>query len=367
VRDIRVDGLTRRFGGTRALDGVTLNVEPGEFFVVLGASGCGKSTLLRLIAGLDRPDAGRIALGGRPVADGTSFVAGEARGVGVVFQSYALWPHMDVAAHARFPLEAAGVRGAEAERIVAASLEAVGLTALAGRTPAALSGGQRQRVALARCLAQRADIILMDEPLANLDPHLRASMEGELSRVQCDSGATVLYITHDQREAMALADRIAVLHDGRVRQVAAPHVLYREPADAVVAGFVGEGALVPGTVVDRHEDGQEHAVEVASAHGRLRARTGRAETASSGSASNAIAPGARVTVLLRPESVRPGGAPGAAGELHGHVRRSLYRGAHHDVHVALGDGTNVIARAETAAEPGAAITLQIDDAWAMAA
>ena len=359
MRRIRIEGLTRRFGDTTALDDITLEVEPGEFFVVLGASGCGKSTLLRLIAGLDRPDAGRIVLGERTVADPSVFVEGEARGVGVVFQSYALWPHMDVAAHARFPLQVAGIRGAESERVVAESLQAVGLTALAARTPAELSGGQRQRFALARCLAQRAGIILMDEPLANLDPHLRTAMEGELARVQRDSGATVLYITHDQREAMALADRIAVLDAGRVRQVASPQALYREPADAVVAGFVGEGSLLAGRVAERSGfrtgDTIDAGVEVAVGQGSLLARA--PDTLPSG----------EVRLLLRPEAVRLDGQPGASGELHGRVRQSLFRGSHHDVHVQLEGGETVVARSAAPGELQRPVVLQVDDAWAMAA
>jgi len=350
MRGIRLEGLTRRFGDALALDDIALDVEPGEFFVVLGASGCGKSTLLRLIAGLDRPDAGRIVLGDRTVADTGTFIDGEARDVGVVFQSYALWPHMDVAAHARFPLQAAGVGSAEAERVVASSLQAVGLTALASRLPAELSGGQRQRVALARCLAQRAGIILMDEPLANLDPHLRAAMEGELARVQRDSGATVLYITHDQREAMALADRIAVLDGGRLRQVATPQALYREPADAVVAGFVGEGAVLTARALERFDAG----LQVELAAGRLRVRA--PDTLTTGP----------VSILLRPESVRLSGPPGESGQLSGRVLRSLFRGAHHDVHVQLDGGEVAVAWSATAGEPEQAVVLQVDDGWAMA-
>ena len=243
---IRLEGITRRFGAERALDAVSLEIERGEFFVVLGPSGCGKSTMLRLIAGLDRPDAGRITLGERLVADAGRDVHAppETRGVGVVFQSYALWPHMTVAEQIAFPLEVAKVSGEALAARTDECLATVALERFADRRPEALSGGQRQRVALARCLAQEASVILMDEPLANLDPHLRASMEEELAAFHARTGATTLYITHDQREAMALADRIAVLGEGRVLQVAAPDELYRRPRDERVAAFIGQGAIV---------------------------------------------------------------------------------------------------------------------------
>jgi iron(III) transport system ATP-binding protein len=199
-------GITRRFGPLAAVDGVDLRIAAGEFFAVLGPSGCGKSTLLRLIAGLETADAGTIAIAGRAMAGPGLHVPPEARGVGVVFQSYALWPHMTVRENVAFPVPRGPDRAARVDRCLAM----VELGAFADRRPADLSGGQRQRVALARCLAQEAGTILMDEPLANLDPHLRAAMEEELAAFHRRSGATTLYITHDQAEAMALADRVAI-------------------------------------------------------------------------------------------------------------------------------------------------------------
>lgn len=211
---IDLSGVTRRFRALTAVDGLTTRIETGQFFTVLGPSGCGKSTLLRLIAGLEPLDAGAIALNGRSVAGPGLDLPPEARGLGVVFQSYALWPHLDVLGNVAFPIEATG-RGRKAARLEAeAHLRSVALQGLGTRRPADLSGGQRQRVALARCLAGRARVVLMDEPLANLDPHLRAAMEEELSAFHRTSGATTLYITHDQREAMALGDRVAVMNGG---------------------------------------------------------------------------------------------------------------------------------------------------------
>jgi iron(III) transport system ATP-binding protein len=245
---IALEAVTKRFGRTTAVDAVSLDIAAGEFFVVLGPSGCGKSTLLRLVAGLEPLDEGRIALNGKEVAGPGRHVAPEARSVAVVFQSYALWPHMTVARNVAFPAEAAGLSRSAVAAVVDEALEAVSLAALADRRPAALSGGQQQRVALARCLASRAGTVLMDEPLANLDPHLRAAMEEELSRVHRASGGTTLYITHDQREAMALADRIAVMQEGRLLQVADPVALYERPSCEAVARFIGRSAVLAAVV-----------------------------------------------------------------------------------------------------------------------
>ena len=208
------------------------------------------SALLRLIAGLEVADAGEIALGGKRVSGPGLHLPSEAPGVGFVFQSYALWPHLDVRGNVAFPLEAAGLRAVEAARRAERHLTTVALEHYASRKPAELSGGQRQRVALARCLAQDAGIILVDEPLANLDPHLRATMEEELVAFHRAAAATTVYITHDQREAMAVADRMAVMAAGRFLQVGAPNEVYARPASAEVARFIGEGVVHPVTVTD---------------------------------------------------------------------------------------------------------------------
>ncbi|PWK57953.1 ABC transporter ATP-binding protein [Roseicyclus mahoneyensis] len=242
---ITLQYLQKSFSGKPAVDGVTLDIMQGEFFAIVGASGCGKSTLLRLIAGLETADAGEIHLGGRQVSGPGLHVPPEARGTGFVFQSYALWPHLDVRGNVAFPAEAAGLGRAEAAARAERHLATVELSDFAGRKPADLSGGQRQRVALARCLAQEARVILMDEPLANLDPHLRATMEEELSTFHRASGATTVYITHDQREAMAVADRMAVMAEGRFLQVGTPSEIYDRPASAAVARFIGQGAIQP--------------------------------------------------------------------------------------------------------------------------
>ena len=247
---VRLSGIRKRFGSHFAVDGVSADIAEGEFFVVLGPSGCGKSTLLRMIAGLERLDGGEITLGDRPVSGPGLHVPPERRDVGVVFQSYALWPHMDVGGNVAFPLESAGKSGRAARAEADTYLKTVDLLPFRDRRPAELSGGQRQRVALARCLAGGAHTVLMDEPLANLDPHLRATMEEEIAAFHHRAGATTIYITHDQREAMALATRVAVMARGQFQQVAAPQDLYERPATAEVARFIGRSAILNATLRD---------------------------------------------------------------------------------------------------------------------
>lgn len=313
---IQLASVTKSFGSHRALNDVSLSIDDGTFFVVLGPSGCGKSTLLRAIAGLEPIDRGEIALDGRPVARDGLHLAPEARQVGVVFQSYALWPHMSVAGNVAFPLETAGKgRPAVAGR-VAECLETVSLTPYRDRKPAELSGGQRQRVALARCLAQGAGTVLMDEPLANLDPHLRSAMEEELAAFHAASGATTLFITHDQREAMALADQVAVMWDGAILQVADPDTLYRRPASERVAGFIGRSTLVSVTV-DKVEAG-----EALVRFGDVRVEVDCPDDCRPGPA----------TLLLRPEHLVL--ATGSRG-FDGTVERTIYRGGYWEVFVRV--------------------------------
>jgi iron(III) transport system ATP-binding protein len=252
---LTIDHVTKSFGAFRALDDVSLEVADGEFMAILGASGCGKTTLLRQIAGFDKLDTGRIFIGDSVASAVRHHVPPERRRIGIVFQSYALWPHMSVAENVAYGLTVAGVKDPERARRVAAALTLVELDGFAERRPAALSGGQRQRVALARCLVTEPSLVLLDEPLANLDVNLRASMEDEFARFHARTSTTMIYVTHDQAEAMALADRIAVMDTGRLRQVATPSRLYREPADEVVAAFIGEGMVLPVEVRSVHGDG----------------------------------------------------------------------------------------------------------------
>jgi iron(III) transport system ATP-binding protein len=240
---IGLTDLSRRFGGVAAVDGVDLTVARGEFVALLGPSGCGKTTLLRLVAGFERPDAGEVRVAGRVVAGSGSWMPPERRGVGIVFQHYALFPHLTVAENVGFGLSRRERRGR-----VEAGLGLVGLHGLADRYPHQLSGGQQQRVALARTLAPQPSVVLLDEPWSNIDPLLRGSMREELAEILRASGATVVLVTHDREEAFSLADRIAVMDAGRIAQVGAAEELYFTPASHWVAQFVGAANLVPGRV-----------------------------------------------------------------------------------------------------------------------
>jgi iron(III) transport system ATP-binding protein len=251
VASVTLEGVSKRFGSTRAVDDVSLTIADAEFFALLGPSGCGKTTLLRLVAGFEAPDGGAVKLATEVVGRPGWALPPERRRIGMVFQSYALWPHMSVIENVAFALRVRRVPFAEREHRVKAALAMVGLEAMAKRRPHELSGGQRQRVALARCLAMRPTVVLLDEPLANLDVHLREAMQQEFSRFHREIGATFIYVTHDQAEAMALADRVAVMDEGRVEQAAPPRTLYREPATAMVARFVGRGMVVPVEVIGR--------------------------------------------------------------------------------------------------------------------
>jgi len=249
--------VTRQFGTSApAVDRVTLDVADREFVALLGPSGCGKTTLLRLIAGFEVPDAGHIAIDGDIVAGPGRFLPPEDRDLGMVFQSYALWPHMNVAQNVAFALEIRRLPKSEIKARVNEALEKVGLAEKGNRRPSDLSGGQRQRVALARCLAMRPRLVLLDEPLANLDAHLRETMQAEFRRFHKELGTTFIYVTHDQTEAMALADRVAVMNDGRLEQVAAPELLWRESASRMVAEFIGGGAIVPARAMGPADHGR---------------------------------------------------------------------------------------------------------------
>ncbi len=256
-----------------AVADISLDVADGELVALLGASGCGKSTLLRLVAGFETADAGTIRLGGRTVSGPDAHVPPEERKVGIVFQSYALWPHMDVAHNVGYALDVAGIKGEAWRGRVEAALATVGLSGYERRRPAELSGGQRQRVALARCLAMDPAIVLLDEPLANLDVHLRASMLEAFAEFHAATKATMLYVTHDQAEAMALADRIAVMSEGKIVQFADPRTLYREPATAEIGAFVGRGTILDVSV--REVEGTRARVDLYGADFLVRARPGQ--------------------------------------------------------------------------------------------
>ncbi len=281
---IRLENVTKRYGDVVAVDQVSLEVAEGEFFFLLGPSGCGKTTLLRIIAGFAHPDTGDVYFGDRAVTS----VPPHRRGLAMVFQSYALWPHMSVARNVGYGLEVRKVKGAERRRQVARALELVRMEHLAERYPAELSGGEQQRVALARALVVEPRAVLLDEPLSNLDARLRLEMREELREIHRRTGVTMLYVTHDQKEALSMAQRLALMDRGGIVQVGTPSELYQRPASRFAASFLGETNLLEARVL-RREDGT---VVVETPLGELRCADGAEHT-----------PGSAVLLSVRPESV----------------------------------------------------------------
>jgi len=287
VVSVMLKGLCKRFGDVRAVDNVSLHIERGEFFFLLGPSGCGKTTLLRMMAGLCEIEAGELLFDGKRIND----VPTHKRNVGMVFQNYALWPHMSVAENVAYGLDVRRVRREEKRRRVTRALELVRMDAYAERKPNQLSGGQQQRVAVARALVIEPDLILLDEPLSNLDAKLRNEMRQELRRIHRETGITTIYVTHDQKEALSLAGRLAVMSMGRVEQCGTPREIYNTPANVFVAEFIGQTNLIRGKVmtVDRED------VIIAAPFGKIRAHAPeRAE------------PGKEVVCSIRPEALRVG-------------------------------------------------------------
>jgi ABC-type Fe3+/spermidine/putrescine transport system ATPase subunit len=241
---ITIEKLVKRFGEHTALDGISLAIDAGEIFFLLGPSGCGKTTLLRTVAGFYTPDAGRILFGNEDV----TALPPHKRNTAMVFQSYALWPHMTVAGNVAFGLEERRVSSQETQRRVNEALASVRMEAYADRKIAQLSGGQQQRVALARSLVIRPRALLLDEPLSNLDAKLRLEMRAEIRRICKESGLTAIYVTHDQKEALSISDRMAILEGGKIAQIGRPEEVYRRPQSRAIADFIGETNFIPGTI-----------------------------------------------------------------------------------------------------------------------
>jgi iron(III) transport system ATP-binding protein len=326
MRQLTVTGLHKAFGTHPVLTGLDLDVPAGSFTAILGPSGSGKTTLLRLLAGFERADAGAIAIGDRVVdGPGAGYVPPEHRQIGYVPQEGALFPHLSVAANVGFGLPARERRGRRTDELLAA----VGLSGLGSRYPHQLSGGQQQRVALARALAIRPEVVLLDEPFASLDAHMRASVRADVQRICRAAGTTAVLVTHDQDEALSLADRIAVLRDGTIVQYAAPQDLYMRPADPALARFVGDANLLDGQLAGPSAANADAAAAVDTILGRLPLELASPLAASAG----------RVTVLIRPEQLEilpgdPAGADGAEpGCLAGHVVACEYYG--HDAVVRV--------------------------------
>ncbi|MBI2493009.1 MAG: ABC transporter ATP-binding protein [Candidatus Rokubacteria bacterium] len=302
---ISIRQARKAFGSVTAVDRVSLEIGDGELFTLLGPSGCGKTTLLRLLAGFSALDGGEIRFGDRRV----DALPPYARNIGMVFQNYALWPHMTVRGNITYGLKLRRLDAATIARRLADGLRQVNLAGLEDRYPGQLSGGQQQRVALARALVLNPDILLLDEPLSNLDAKIRVQVRAEIRRLQQALGITTVYVTHDQEEALSLSDRVAVMRDGQVQQVAAPKALYERPATRFVADFVGTNNFLPG--VCRSVAGGS--VEVDTAVGTVR-----------GCPSPAATPGARCVLAVRPESIALGAGP--ENTLEGRVALAAYLG-----------------------------------------
>ena len=326
---VTIKGLTKRYGDVAAVDGLGLHVPSGELVALLGPSGCGKTTTLRLVAGFLKPDAGEIWVGERCLSSPAAVIPPERRRMAMIFQSYALWPHMTVAQNVAYGLRFGGASRAERDRRVRDMLRVVQLEGYGLRYPGELSGGQQQRVAVARALVVEPEILLLDEPLSNLDANLREEMRFEIRRLHETFGITTLYVTHDQAEAMVISDRVAVLESGRIVQIGTAEELFERPRTRFVAEFIGKTNLIDGVA------------ETANlvVRGRLRLSVASAE----------LKPGAPVVVSIRPHQITlipgaPGGPPAAPGTnlLTGTVVRASYLGDAVDYEVQLAESDVVL-------------------------
>ena len=309
--DLRISGLIKRYGDFTALASTDLVVPAGEFLTLLGPSGSGKTTLLSLIAGLAQPDEGQILLGETDITYGAPYE----RDIGMVFQNYALFPHMTIEENIAFPLKMRNVDGATARKSAAEALQMVRLPHVAQRYPRELSGGQQQRIALARCVVYKPSIILMDEPLGALDKKLRDQMQLEIKRIHRELGTTIIYVTHDQEEAMTMSDRICLMNGGRIEQLGTPDDLYFRPCSLFVADFLGESNLLPGRITDASPGGLQ--VTLADAGPTVGAR-GLGDLTTLGRA---------VQVMVRPQNVSVGPATDGTQGLTGRVTDVMVTGS----------------------------------------
>jgi putative spermidine/putrescine transport system ATP-binding protein len=360
VARILIDDVTKRFGAVTAVDRMHLDLQEGELIAFLGPSGCGKTTTLRMVAGFEQTTQGVIRFGDRDV----THVPPEQRNVGMVFQNYALFPHMTVEQNVAYGLEMRRTPRAEVAERVGRMLDKVQLGSLGGRYIRQISGGQQQRTALARALVINPSVLLLDEPLANLDAKLREEMRFFIKELQREFGITTIYVTHDQSEALVLADRIAVMMDGRLQQLAAPREVYDRPANAIVADFIGLTNFIDGEIVRQ-------------TGAALTVRTARGEIAALGSDDRKV--GERVRVSVRPEAFVVRQSTGSLGLtrdgdatiLTGKVGEVSYLGNVFDFHVHLGDGLGVRVQVPdgACAVEGATVEVRFDASrtWAVAA
>ncbi|MGR0219833.1 ABC transporter ATP-binding protein [Agromyces sp. ZXT2-6] len=346
---VELDRVTKRYGEAIAVDGMSLTIEPGEFISLLGPSGCGKTTTLRMIAGFEQPDEGDIRISGRSVLGAPPY----RRDVNTVFQAYALFPHMSVAENVAYGLQQRRTPKSEVRQRASDALDLVQMRRFADRKPTQLSGGQQQRVALARALVNRPAVLLLDEPLGALDRQLREEMQLELKLLQSRLGITFVFVTHDQGEALSMSDRIAIMRDGRIEQLADADTIYAQPASAYVAAFVGQQNFFRGVAADRGG-------AVDSAHGLIRGI--RSEAAA------ALVDGAPAQAAVRPEFVSieadaAGGAPAAPNSVHGELLGVSHLGETMQYLVRLGDDQSLIVRRPTPEAPDLAAGARVRCSW----
>jgi iron(III) transport system ATP-binding protein len=323
-KGVLVNALSKTYGSNLVLDDVSFEVPEGSVCTLLGSSGSGKTTTLRMLAGLERPDAGEIRIGGALVASRGDAVPAESRGIGLVFQSYALWPHMRIFDQIAYPLRVRRTKKSEIESAVKKIADAVGLSELLGRYPSELSGGQQQRVALARALVFNPRLLLLDEPLSNLDAALRRQTRTELQRIQAEFNVTTVYVTHDQEEAMAVSDQVVVMSKGRVLATGTPRTIFDHPTSVFVASFVGASNTVPGQVVG-----------ITGKTVTVRLRDG-AEL--KGTTPHALKNGDGVVVAIKPIDITPRGASADHGNAFvGVVLRTTYMGDQIELGIQVGD------------------------------
>jgi len=339
--EVTLEKVGKRYGEQWVVRRIDLHVERGEFFTLLGPSGCGKTTLLRMIAGFVQPDEGWVRIDGEPV----NRVPPWRRDVGLVFQSYALWPHLSVFENVAFGLRERKLPADEIIRRVRAALNQVALTGTEERRPSQLSGGQQQRVALARTLVVQPRVLLLDEPLSNLDAKLRVEMRLELQKLQRDIGLTTIYVTHDQEEALALSTRIAVINQGRIVQQGEPRAIYEQPADDFVAGFIGQANLLPAII----EGLSEHSLQLITESGET-LEISRSSLTASGAPFRA---GDSIQLSIRPEAVRisDGGEQCAGPRLAGTIVASAYQGAFVEYEISVAKKTFKVRVANPKGKP----------------
>jgi spermidine/putrescine transport system ATP-binding protein len=362
MSDVVLEKVSRTFGDFAAVSDVDLRISQGEFVTLLGPSGCGKTTTLRMVAGLEQNTGGRISIDNEVVSDAASrvFVPSERRRLGMVFQSYAIWPHMTVFENVAYPLRVRRRSAADIRELVMKTLRLVEMENFAERPAPALSGGQQQRVAIARALVFEPKVLLLDEPLSNLDAKLRLQMGDEFRSIQKRLGMTTLYVTHDQSEAMALSDRVVVMDRGRIQQVGHPEEIYRYPANRTVAGFFGTPNLLTANVeACARIDGGRVRLDVVG-----RGWRGRCEAA------NEVPAGGAVTVMVRPEdiSISPGGADDGGLRWSGRIAHTIFRGATRSIFVETEEGRlNVDAPAFGGYAVGDNVTVSVPQsaAWAV--